>query len=66
MRGMRSSRLTAAPQLEEERADDPKPPREVDPEELEERLDDDERVEEADPVLRPQPQPEERWIWVGP
>jgi hypothetical protein len=59
---MRSSRFTAAPQLDDDRADDPKPPREVEPDEPIERLDEDERVEEAElPELRPQPHPEDRW-----
>jgi hypothetical protein len=62
-RGTRLSRFIAgSPQLAEERPEEPKPPREVEPDEphdFEERVDEvlDER-DEDEPVLRPQPQPE--------
>jgi hypothetical protein len=72
MRGTRLSRFTPAPQLAEDRPEEPNPPREDEPEEpheVEDRLEpDDDGREDEDDHDRPAPLPEphERCVTMGP
>jgi hypothetical protein len=74
MRGILSSRCISPPQLDDERAEDPNPPREIDPDGADERLDDDERVDVAlredekddDDAPRPHPHPLATRAGAGP